>query len=98
MPTLLRTAQDALNRNDFASAADALKQAVEAQPAFTAAWFNLGYAYTALHKYEEAIASYRKALELEPNLFEARLNLGILLIQRDNPQGALEHLGKSCHP
>ena len=96
VPVLLHTAQDALGRNDFATAADALKQVVEAQPNLTRAWFNLGYAYTALHKYEEAIAAYRKAVELEPNLFEARLNLGILLFQRNNPQGALEHLEKAA--
>jgi tetratricopeptide (TPR) repeat protein len=96
VPTLLHTAQDALGRNDFAAAADALKQVVEAQPTLTAAWFNLAYAYTGLHKHEEAVASYRKALALDPNLFEARLNLGILLIQLNNPQGALEHLEKAA--
>ena len=94
--TLLRTAQDALGRNDFAAAADALKQVVEAQPTLTAAWFNLAYAYTGLHKHEEAVASYQKALALDPNLFEARLNLGILLIQLNNPQAALEHLEKAA--
>jgi superkiller protein 3 len=96
VPTLLQIAQDALGRNDFAAAADALKQVVQAQPNLTRAWFNLGYAYTALHKYEEAIAAYRKAVELEPNLFEARLNLGILLFQQDDPQGALEHLERAA--
>ena len=50
--TLLRTAHDALGRNDFATAADALKQVVEAHPTLTAAWFNLAYAYTGLHKHE----------------------------------------------
>jgi superkiller protein 3 len=96
VPVLLHTAQEALGRNDFASAADALKQVVAAQPDLTRAWFSLGYAYTALHKYEEAIAAYRKAVELEPNLFEARLNLGILLIQLNNPQSALEHLERAA--
>jgi superkiller protein 3 len=96
VPTLLHAAQEALGRNDFASAADDLKQVVAAQPTLTAAWFNLAYAYTGLHKHEEAVASYRKALELDPNLFEARLNLGILLIQLNNPQGALEHLEKAA--
>jgi superkiller protein 3 len=96
VPTLLRTAQDALGRNDFATAAAALKQVVDAQPTLTVAWFNLAYAYTGLHKREEAVASYRKTLELDPNLFEARLNLGILLIQMNNPQAALEHLEKAA--
>jgi tetratricopeptide (TPR) repeat protein len=93
---LLRTAQEALGRNDFATAADVLKRVVEAQPALTAAWFNLGYAYTGLLQHEEAVAAYGKALALDPNLFEARLNLGILLVQMNNPQGALEHLEKAA--
>jgi tetratricopeptide (TPR) repeat protein len=93
---LLRTAQDALGRNDFATAADALKQVVETQPTLTAAWFNLAYAYTGLHKDEAAIASYQKALDLDPNLFEARLNLGILFIQLKNPKAALPHLEKAA--
>jgi tetratricopeptide (TPR) repeat protein len=96
VPALLRTAQDALARNDFATVVQTLKQVVEAQPTLTAAWFNLAYAYSGLHKQEEAVASYRKALELDPNLFEARLNLGILLLQLNNPQSALEHLEKAA--
>ena len=93
---LLHTAQDALGRNDFGTAADVLKQVVAAQPTLTTAWFNLAFAYTGLHKHEEAVAAYRKALELDPNLFEARLNLGILLMQLNDPQGALEHLEKAA--
>ena len=96
VPKLLRTAQDALSKNDFVTAADALKQVVAAQPTLTVAWFDLAYAYTGLRKHEEAVAAYRKALELDPNLFEARLNLGILLMQLNDPQGALEHLEKAA--
>jgi superkiller protein 3 len=96
VPQLLHTAQEALGRSDFAAAADALQQVVRAQPDMTAAWFNLGYAYTGLHRQEEAVAAYRKALELDSNLFEARLNLGILLMQLNNPRAALEHLEKAA--
>ena len=96
VPTLLHRAQDALAKKDFTAAADALKQVVAAQPTLTAAWFNLGYAYTGLHQQEEAVAAYRKAVELDPNLFEARLNLGILLMQMNNPQAALKHLEKAA--
>jgi superkiller protein 3 len=96
VPKLLHTAQDALGKNDFAGAADALKQVVAAQPALTAAWLDLGYAYTGLHQHEEAVAAYRKAVELDPNLFEARLNLATLLMQMNNPQAALEHLEKAA--
>jgi len=96
VPKLLHTAQDALSKNDFAAAADALKQVVAGQPTLTAAWFDLGYAYTGLHQQEEAVTAYRKAVELDPNLFEARLNLGILLMQMNNPQAAVEHLEKAA--
>jgi len=96
VPTLFHTAQDALGRNDFAAAAEALKQVVAAQPTLPAAWFNLAYAYTGLHKHEEAVAAYRKALDLDPNLFEAHLNLGILLMQMNDPQAALGHLEKAA--
>jgi tetratricopeptide (TPR) repeat protein len=96
VPKLLHAAQDALGRNDFGTAADVLKQVVAAQPTLTAAWFDLAYAYTGLHKHEEAVAAYRKALELDPNLFEVRLNLGILLMQVNDPQSALEHLEKAA--
>jgi len=93
---LLRQAQEALGRNDFAKVAEALKQVVQAQPAMTRAWFNLGYAYTELHQDQEAVAAYRKAVELEPDLFEARLNLGILLIKMKDPRGAREQLEKAA--
>ena len=96
VPALLRTAQDALDRKDFAIAADALKQVVKVKPGLTAAWFNLAYACAGLHKNEEAAAAYRQTVKLDPDLFEARLNLGILLLQMKDPQGALEHLEKAA--
>ena len=96
VPALLRTAQEALGRSDYAAAVKALKAVVEAQPGFTSAWFNLGYAYTGLHQNPDALEAYRKALGLDPNLFEARLNLGILLLETKDPQAALEHLEKAA--
>ena len=93
---LLQKAQEALGRNDFAAVVDLLQQVVKARPSETAAWFNLGYAYTELHQPQQAVAPYREAIELDPDLFEARLNLGILLIRLNDPQGALEHLAKAA--
>jgi tetratricopeptide (TPR) repeat protein len=95
VPALVRTAQEALGRANYAAAVKALKAVVEAQPDYTGAWFNLGYAYSGLHQDAEAVEAYRKALGLAPNLFEARLNLGILLLEMKEPQAALEHLEKA---
>lgn len=92
---LLHTAQDALTKRNYAQAVKALKAVVEQQPAIPEAWFNLGYAYTALHQPDEAVNAYRKTLELAPDLFQARLNLGILLMEQKQPQAALEHLQRA---
>ena len=95
LSALLQTAQEALDRKDFAAAVKALKAVVADQAAIPAVWFNLGYAYNGLHEPDEAVTAYQKALELAPDLFAGRLNLGILLMEKKQPQAALEHLQKA---
>jgi tetratricopeptide (TPR) repeat protein len=43
------------------------------------AWFDLGFAQSHLDKTTDAVASYRKAVQLSPKWFEANLNLGVAL-------------------
>jgi tetratricopeptide (TPR) repeat protein len=93
---LLKTADDALARKDFAEAEKALKAVIAKQPGIAEVWSNLGYAETGLHQTEEAVKAYQKALELQPDLFPARLSLGILLLDQKQPQAALEHLQKAA--
>src|ERR1019366_2953356 len=92
---LLKAAQDAMDRKDFPGAVKALQAVVAAQPDLAPAWFNLGFALTAVHQPADAIKAYQKALEIKPDLFEARLNLGILYLEGKQPQAALEHLEKA---
>jgi superkiller protein 3 len=92
---LLRTAQEALNRSDFEAASKALQQVVELEPNSVPAWFNLGYAYSGLHRDTDAIQAYEKALALAPDLFEAHLNLGVILLQTSQAPRAVEHLAKA---
>ena len=49
---LVQTASAALNRNDFPTAVQALKSLVEIDPRIVTAWFNLGYAHSALNRNE----------------------------------------------
>jgi tetratricopeptide (TPR) repeat protein len=42
-------------------------------------WFDLGFAESHMGKNAEAIAAYKKAVELSPKWFEANLNLGLAL-------------------
>jgi len=43
-------------------------------------------------KVEEAIAGYRRVLELKPGLYEAELNLGMLLLGHKRPAEAVPYL------
>jgi len=55
---------------------------VEEKPDSAAAHFNLGLAYTDVSKMSSAEKAYRRAVELEPGLMQAWVNLaGVLLLQ-----------------
>ena len=51
----------------FDEAADAFQQALNIDPSFVDAVYNLGRTYEAQGLYEEAVVKYRQALELETN-------------------------------
>lgn len=93
---LLREAQQALDRKDYAAAVPSLDAIVKLQPDMVPAWFNLAYAYTGLHRNDEAVEAYRKTLQLQPDLFDAQLNLGILLVEMQRAPEAAEHLEKAA--
>jgi len=63
---------------------------VEEHPASAPAHFNLGLAYTNLGRVDRAKDAYRKALELDPDLVEAWVNLGGALLLKWDFKGALE--------
>jgi tetratricopeptide (TPR) repeat protein len=79
----------ALDEGRYEAAAQALAKAVEAAPKDYTAHFNLALAYSMLGKDSEGVAEYRKALEIQPRLYEAELNAGILLLRQKNPADAL---------
>jgi len=80
---LLAQAQDALDRQDFAAAIPLLQKIAAAKPADALPHFELGFAYSGLKKNPEAIAEYRRAISLDPNLAPAHLNLGLALLDSD---------------
>ena len=79
----------ALDAQDFPQAIKLLSQAVEKDPQDVYAQFNLALAYGASHQDVQAIEGYRKTLTLKPKLYEAELNLGILLIRNQSPKDAV---------
>ena len=79
----------ALDGNQPAAAESLLRQAVAAAPDDYTAHFNLALALSLQQKDAEAIAEYRKSLDLKPGLYQADLNLGMLLLRNKRPAEAV---------
>ncbi len=86
----------ALDDGKYEAAAAAFTKAIAADPGDYSAHFNLALAYGFLHKDADAVAEYRKTLELKPGLFEAELNAGIILMRQKQPAAALPLLSAAA--
>jgi len=82
----------ALEEKRYLEAEQTFLKATAAAPEDYGAHFNLALARSLLGKPAEAIDGYRKVLELKPGLYEAELNLGILLLDRKETALAARHL------
>jgi tetratricopeptide (TPR) repeat protein len=82
----------ALEARNYVLAAQDFAKAVQADPGDYAAHFHLALANSLTGKVEEAIAGYRRVLELKPGLYEAELNLGMLLLGHKRPAEAVPYL------
>lgn len=90
------TAQDlgaqglkALEQKDYPAAIEALTKAVAADPKDYSLRFNLALADSLAGRDADGIAEYRKTLELKPDLYQANLNLGILLLRNKQAEAAV---------
>jgi tetratricopeptide (TPR) repeat protein len=79
----------ALEEGKNEAAIQAFGRALAADPQDYFSHFNLALAYGALRRDAESAAEYRKTLELKPELYEAELNLGMLLMRDKEPADAL---------
>jgi tetratricopeptide (TPR) repeat protein len=86
----------ALEAEKYDVAAEWLEKAVQTDPKDYAAQFHLALANTMLGRNAEAIAGYRKVLELKPDLYEAELNLGMVLLRTRQPREAAPYLEKAA--
>lgn len=82
----------ALDAQKYDQAADLFGKAVAEDPKDYAAHFHLALSYSMLKRDPEAVTEYKKVLELKPGLYEAELNLGILLIRDQQPADAVAFL------
>jgi tetratricopeptide (TPR) repeat protein len=62
-----RAAQDALQRGDYAAAANYAEHAAHAAPQNTELWFLLGYADRLADRYQASVDAYTRGLQNQPN-------------------------------
>jgi tetratricopeptide (TPR) repeat protein len=92
---LLDEAQHDIDANSFDAAIAPLQKFIAEKPEVAFAHFQLGYAYTALKRGDDARAEYERAIVLDPKMPEAYLNLGILLVDKQEYAAAVAPLSKA---
>ena len=80
LQTLANQASDHLNAGRFPEAVAAFEQVLEREPDHPDLWYNLGYAQRRMRRFDDALASYRQALDrgvAEPE--QVHLNSAVIL-------------------
>jgi Flp pilus assembly protein TadD len=85
IPPKVAEAETAMEKQDYAAAEKLLREAIAADAKDHRAWFDLGYVLNATNRRDDAIAAYRTSVETKPDVFEANLNLGLLLAAAGHP-------------
>lgn len=94
--TALAAAQQAIDRQDYATAVTILENFLFEHPGQAEALFNLAYCYSLQGRMADAMEMYRQTLEVDPKLFAAHLNLGLLLLNDGQPAPAAEELQRAA--
>lgn len=92
---LLDEAQRDIDKDDFEAAIPPLQKFLSEKPDIAYGHFQLAYVYTGLRRPDEARAEYERAIVLDPKMSEAYLNLGILLLDKQDYAAALGPLRKA---
>ncbi|MGD0506934.1 MAG: DUF3857 domain-containing protein [Terriglobales bacterium] len=79
----------ALQSKDYQTAIDLLKRAADADASIKDGWYDLGLAYAGANHHAEAIAAFRKQIELDPNHQHANSDLAMELQQTGKTDEAI---------
>jgi tetratricopeptide (TPR) repeat protein len=78
-------------KGDFKKAWEAYTAAINRNPGYELAWFNLGSLNIQMRRHEEALSNFNKVIELNPSFEEAYRNAGIIYYMQGNYKKALEY-------
>jgi Flp pilus assembly protein TadD len=92
---LLDEARQDIDKNNFEAAIAPLQKVIADQPEFAYAHFQLAYVYTALKRTDEARAEYERTIAIDSKMSEAYLNLGMLLLEKQQNAAAVAPLRKA---
>ena len=84
----LEKAEAAIVKKDWKTAEPLLDTWLAAHPADARALFDAGYLADAQGRNDDGVRLYRKAIEVNPKSFEARVSLGLLLARMGKPAEA----------
>jgi len=93
--SLFHAGAASLKSGDFQGAITAFQKFLAFNKQFGPAYMNLGLAYHSLKQYDQAIASFTEALELDEHLESADLFLGIDYCKTNLPEKAIEPLKRA---
>ena len=77
-----------VRKQEFDSAAECFRRAIEADPGNSRAHSNLGSTMAAIGRHEDAVEAFRRAIELDPSNAQAHFNLGASLQVLGNSEEA----------
>jgi arylsulfatase A-like enzyme/Tfp pilus assembly protein PilF len=83
-------------QKDYTKAAQHLAYAVELGIEDPLVFNNLGVSYSLTGRLQKAVSSYKRALQLDPNLAQAHLNLGFAYKQLNRPSEAQQEYSAAC--
>ncbi len=86
---LLKQANEAIDKMNFAAAIDPLQKYISQNPDEAYPHFQLGYAYAGLKRSDEAKQEFSRAISLDPKMAAAYQNLGLVLMESD-PEAAAD--------
>ncbi len=76
---------------EFEKSREALEKSVQLYPEFAIAVHNLGRTYYSLERLNDAEVSFKRAIELNPNMYQSLTGLGIIELRKGNKEEALKY-------